>query len=406
MGTQYAVRWGDDYSSSGAAVGNIVGVPYGGGVVGDYPKAIGPLTLGYSALPSGINTQPSAAWVGGDDPRLRGFAQVFDSTAPSLRVDLPEGAGDYFVWVFSTPRAFGKGRWRLNDGVGGTNRYDFSWDGATSWVGGSDPASYDQFIDHAGTVRSPIDADALLSPDVTPLTLTFSSGVMEFLQGGNTSGAAWQTVSAIVFQKVDAEDPPVYTPPPVLNNPNVTYEIGVPLLPITLQAEDQYGDPWTGGGLPDATVESLSLPVDVTPTTPVAANQATGVWTFNLTPTEDEDPPAVGAPTIASFLPATGVPGGQVVVTGTNYDATTVFRLSSTPLTVLSYTGTTATLLLPGSLSTGRLSATNSSGTGNALTDLLVVPPSYPAATLGPAAGGRGRVFIPQNRPLPKRRMR
>lgn len=135
------------------------------------------------------------------------------------------------------------------------------------------------------------------------------------------------TLSFIEFFAPDPA-PPVYTAPPVLTNPNVDYVIGALLSPITLQAKDQFGANYTGGGLSNATVTSLSLPVTVVGTTTVAANQATGVWTFDdLTPTDGVVLPS--PPVITNFTPTSGPEGTSVVLIGTGFTGATSVRVGT-----------------------------------------------------------------------------
>lgn len=136
--------------------------------------------------------------------------------------------------------------------------------------------------------------------------------------------------------------PALYTAPPTLNNPNTSYIIGTTLAPITLQAVDQYGLAWTGGGLPDATVSSLSLPVSVTGTLTKSPNQGTGVWTFSdLVPTIIVTAPSTV--TITSFNPMTGAVGTVVTITGTGFTGATAVTIGALPC---AFTVTNATTIL------------------------------------------------------------
>ena len=82
-----------------------------------------------------------------------------------------------------------------------------------------------------------------------------------------------------------------------------------------------------------------------------------------------------GSPVISSFSPASGAAGTSVKITGSNFSGVTAVRFNGSPST--SYTVnslTQITAILPGVATTGKISVTNSFGTGTSATDFVVVP--------------------------------
>jgi len=82
-----------------------------------------------------------------------------------------------------------------------------------------------------------------------------------------------------------------------------------------------------------------------------------------------------GSPSINSFLPASGVAGAPVTITGSNFGGVTAVSFngsSSTSYKVDSLTQITA--IVPGAATSGKISVTNSFGTGTSATDFVVVP--------------------------------
>jgi hypothetical protein len=77
---------------------------------------------------------------------------------------------------------------------------------------------------------------------------------------------------------------------------------------------------------------------------------------------------------ITSFSPASGAPGSLVVLTGSNMAGANAVKLNgvSAAFTVNSATQITATV--PGTATSGRISVTNSFGTGTSATDFVVIP--------------------------------
>jgi hypothetical protein len=82
-----------------------------------------------------------------------------------------------------------------------------------------------------------------------------------------------------------------------------------------------------------------------------------------------------GYPSISSFSPASGAVGASVTITGSNFSGVTAVSFNgsaSTTYTVDSLTQITA--IVPGAATNGKISVTNSFGTGTSATDFVVVP--------------------------------
>jgi len=82
-----------------------------------------------------------------------------------------------------------------------------------------------------------------------------------------------------------------------------------------------------------------------------------------------------GSPSISSFSPASGAVGASVTITGSNFSGVTAVSFNgsaSTAYTVDSLTKITA--IVPGAATNGKISVTNSFGTGTSATDFVVVP--------------------------------
>jgi len=95
-----------------------------------------------------------------------------------------------------------------------------------------------------------------------------------------------------------------------------------------------------------------------------------------------------GSPSITSFSPASGAVGASVTITGRNFSGVTAVSFNgsaSTTYTVDSLTQITA--IVPGAATSGKISVTNSFGTGTSATDFVVVPivlsEDFTALTLG-----------------------
>jgi hypothetical protein len=95
-----------------------------------------------------------------------------------------------------------------------------------------------------------------------------------------------------------------------------------------------------------------------------------------------------GSPSITSFSPASGAVGASVTITGRNFSGVTAVSFNgsaSTTYTVDSLTQITA--IVPGAATSGKISVTNSFGTGTSAADFVVVPivlsEDFTALTLG-----------------------
>jgi hypothetical protein len=82
-----------------------------------------------------------------------------------------------------------------------------------------------------------------------------------------------------------------------------------------------------------------------------------------------------GSPSISSFSPGSGAVGASVTITGSNFSGVTAVRFNgsqSTSYTVDSVTQITA--IVPGAATSGKISVSNSFGTGTSSTDFVIVP--------------------------------
>lgn len=97
------------------------------------------------------------------------------------------------------------------------------------------------------------------------------------------------------------------------------------------------------------------------------------------------------APTVTLLTPATGPVGSSVDITGTNFQAITnvAFNGVAASYTVVSTTNISATV--PAGATTGVVSVTNGSGTGNSATNFTVTTPPTITA-FNPSSGGAGTV--------------
>ena len=109
----------------------------------------------------------------------------------------------------------------------------------------------------------------------------------------------------------------------------------------------------------------------------VAGNTAPSAQDFVVT--------AAGAPSIASFSPASGAAGTVVTVSGTNFNtasgATTV-KLNQTSATSSSVTATSLTFTVPPSAGSGRIVVASPAGSGVSATDFIVPPGGIAAADI------------------------
>ena len=82
-----------------------------------------------------------------------------------------------------------------------------------------------------------------------------------------------------------------------------------------------------------------------------------------------------GSPSISSFSPGSGAVGASVTITGSNFSGLTAVRFNgsqSSSYTVDSVTQITA--IVPGAATSGKISVSNSFGTGTSSTDFVIVP--------------------------------
>jgi hypothetical protein len=82
-----------------------------------------------------------------------------------------------------------------------------------------------------------------------------------------------------------------------------------------------------------------------------------------------------GSPSISSFSPASGAVGTSVTITGSNLSGVTAVRFNGSPSTTYTVDSLTQiTAIVPGAATSGKISVTNSFGTGTSAADFVVVP--------------------------------
>ncbi len=154
----------------------------------------------------------------------------------------------------------------------------------------------------------------------------------------------------------------------------------------------------TAASVASSTTTSISTTVPTGTTTgrirvTVAGVTATSAQDFVVT--------TPGAPTITSFTPTSGASGTSVSVTGTNFDTGgTTVKVNGVTATSSTSTTTALGFTVPGSVASGRISATTSVGTGYSASDFIVPPPGVAianiATTLRISAGsGNAHVSVP-----------
>lgn len=298
MGTRYSVRFGIDYPIGGSATGTLVRAPTSHADF-PYPRTVGGVTLGPTASTIGGGNSPG--WVTGDDERLRGvWARSNDLGAQPYRIDLPDGPGDYRVWVLFPFASFSNYALRILDGVGGAERWYREFNDNVM-------SASTQCVINDETSGREIDTD-VLDPEPPPLVRTFSTGVMEVLNGGHSAGNFFARVSAIVFEKIDVG------PEIVGISPAVGRAIGTE---ITITVDDSTGctgadvdgDPLTGFAIASPT--TVRGTTDGAATGPVGVTNASGRAegpTFTVVPIADAFRLVGTAPWAPAAGPTLGVP--------------------------------------------------------------------------------------------------
>jgi len=82
-----------------------------------------------------------------------------------------------------------------------------------------------------------------------------------------------------------------------------------------------------------------------------------------------------GTPSISSFSPASGAAGASVTIIGSNFGGVTAVSFNGSPSTTYTVDSLTQiTAIVPGAATSGKISVTNSFGTGTSTTDFVVVP--------------------------------
>lgn len=123
---------------------------------------------------------------------------------------------------------------------------------------------------------------------------------------------------------------------------------------------------------------STSVPSGATTgriTVTIGANTATSAQDFVVT--------IPGAPAITSFTPTRGVAGTTVSVTGANFQSGTLsLTLNGVAVTPTITSATALTFAVPGAASSGRIVASNASGSGTSAQDFIVPPAGVNAADI------------------------
>ena len=137
--------------------------------------------------------------------------------------------------------------------------------------------------------------------------------------------------------------------------------------------------------------------MDLDSDTQVRAQVPTGASTGPITvsnsvgnSTSSADFTITTIPGIASFTPTSGLVGTEVTITGSNLSGASAVSFSGTPATSFAVdSGSQIRAEVPSGAATGKISVTNSEGTGSSSSDFAVV--AVPTITFfSPASGARG----------------
>ena len=132
------------------------------------------------------------------------------------------------------------------------------------------------------------------------------------------------------------------------------------------------------------------LPLRVLPASPAAASRRSflrytgasaalgSLWLAGCK--KDDTPPA--APTIASFTPASGMPGATITITGTNLAGATSLLLGTVAATFTVVNATTITFTVPATAQTAALTLTTPGGSATSGSSFTVLPGSATSPTI------------------------
>ncbi len=165
---------------------------------------------------------------------------------------------------------------------------------------------YGMEYDFFGIITAPRTGDDRFAKPVASDTDTIRRWYMAEGSGGTTvdaDAAAVMTLtntSWLTGGEWDAGEAAVFDAIVITDNPNETYEDGVLLLPITVQKQDQFGNPTTLGPA-TVTAESLELGVTLIGTLEESFSGSDAIFD-NLTPDgEGEEPPPEPEPPVVSL---------------------------------------------------------------------------------------------------------
>lgn len=138
----------------------------------------------------------------------------------------------------------------------------------------------------------------------------------------------------------------------------------------------------TAAAVTAATATTLSVTVPSSASTGRITVSAGG---DSVTSLQDFTVTAVGAPTIVSFAPASGVAGTQVTVTGTGFNpapGATTAKLNQSTATLASVTSAQLAFPVPAATGSGKLRVATAAGTAVSAVDFIVPPPTVAATDI------------------------
>jgi hypothetical protein len=169
-----------------------------------YPYVLGGITMGIvvgtAISPNFANTTWDAAT---DDIRLQQGWRVANSGTPvSLRWDVEPGT--YRVILGLTGISTQRCRWRIQDGVGGPERYLQEFNASTLW-GTDSGTAIDRWCDHT-LANYPLGPNALTTA-AAPLEIEIASGSFVFTNGGHSGATLNSDISFIAWERIEAPAP-------------------------------------------------------------------------------------------------------------------------------------------------------------------------------------------------------
>lgn len=89
-------------------------------------------------------------------------------------------------------------------------------------------------------------------------------------------------------------------------------------------------------------------------------------------------PPVVNAPTITNFFPASGIPGAQVVIDGTNFSSSVqdnIVKFNGVVASIINASSTQLTVTVPNTATTGKIGVTVNNKNAISIPDFIVLGP-------------------------------